>query len=60
MKVTFLNEFYEIARAHGVEFNLLREMFLADPRISLDHTDVYPDARGFSGKCLPNSNVAIA
>lgn len=59
VKVTFVNEFYEIARAHGVDFNHLREIWLADPRISRDHTFVYPDARGFSGKCLPKDCNAI-
>lgn len=59
MKVTFVNEFYEIAKAHGVDFNLLREIWLADPRVNSDHTFVYPDARGFSGKCLPKDVNAI-
>jgi UDPglucose 6-dehydrogenase len=59
VKVTFVNEFYDIARAHGVDFNALREIWLADPRISRDHTFVYPDARGFSGKCLPKDCNAI-
>lgn len=59
VKVTFVNEFYDIARAHGVDFNQLREIWLADPRISRDHTFVYPDARGFSGKCLPKDCNAI-
>ncbi len=59
VKVTFVNEFYDIARAHGVDFNLLREIWLADPRISRDHTFVYPHARGFSGKCLPKDCSAI-
>lgn len=59
VKVTFVNEFYDIAAAHGVDFNLLREIWLADPRISRDHTFVYPDARGFSGKCLPKDCNAI-
>ena len=59
VKVTFVNEFYGIARAHGVDFNRLREVWLADPRISRDHTFVYPDARGFSGKCLPKDLNAI-
>lgn len=53
VKVTFVNEFHDIAKAHGVDFNQLRELWLADTRISRDHTFVYPDARGFSGKCLP-------
>lgn len=59
MKVTFVNEFYDIARAHGVDFNVLRELWLADTRISRDHTFVYPDNRGFSGKCLPKDCNAI-
>lgn len=59
VKVTFVNEFYDIARSHGVDFNHLREIWLADPRISRDHTFVYPDARGFSGKCLPKDCNAI-
>lgn len=59
VKVTFVNEFYDIARAHGVDFNQLRELWLADTRISRDHTFVYPDDRGFGGKCLPKDCNAI-
>ena len=59
VKVTFVNEFYDIAKAHGVDFNLLREMWLADTRISRDHTFVYADNRGFCGKCLPKDCNAI-
>jgi UDPglucose 6-dehydrogenase len=59
LKVTFCNEFFDIARAFGVDYNELRETWLADPRISRDHTFVYPDNRGFSGKCLPKDTSAI-
>ncbi|MBN2583957.1 MAG: hypothetical protein JXL80_12900 [Planctomycetes bacterium] len=59
VKVIFCNEFFSIAQAHGVDFNELRELWLADPRISRDHTFVYPDNRGFSGKCLPKDISAI-
>ena len=59
VKVTFVNEFHDIARAHGVDFNTLREVWLADTRISRDHTFCYPDQRGFSGKCLPKDCNAI-
>lgn len=59
VKVTFVNEFSDIAAAHGVDFNVLREIWLADPRISRDHTFVYPEARGFSGKCLPKDCNAL-
>ncbi len=59
VKVTFVNEFFDIAAVHGVDFNTLREIWLADPRVSRDHTFVYPEARGFSGKCLPKDLAAI-
>ena len=59
VKVTFVNEFYDIAKTHGVDFFKLREMWLADTRISRDHTFVFPDNRGFSGKCLPKDCNAI-
>ena len=59
VKVTFCNEFFDIAKRFGVDFNELRETWLADPRISRDHTFVYPDNRGFSGKCLPKDTSAI-
>jgi UDPglucose 6-dehydrogenase len=58
-KVTFCNEFFDIAHAFGVDYNELREAWLADPRISRDHTFVYPDDRGFGGKCLPKDTTAI-
>jgi UDPglucose 6-dehydrogenase len=58
-KVSFCNEFYGLAESLGVEYNELRELWLADPRISRDHTFVYPDNRGFDGKCLPKDLAAI-
>ena len=41
-KVTFCNEFFDIAQAYGVDYNELRELWLVDPRISRDHTFVFP------------------
>lgn len=59
MKVIFSNEFYDIAKALDVDYNVLRELWLADYRIGRSHTDVYPDKRGFSGKCLPKDTAAL-
>jgi UDPglucose 6-dehydrogenase len=59
VKVTFVNEFYDIAKTFGVNYDVLREIWLADTRISRDHTLVYPESRGFSGKCLPKDVNAI-
>ena len=52
-KVTFCNEMYDIAEGLGVNYNVAREIWLADPRIGASHTFVYDDNRGFGGSCLP-------
>jgi UDPglucose 6-dehydrogenase len=59
LKVTFCNEFYDIANKVGVDFNEMRELWLLDPRIGRSHTFVMPDGRGFSGKCLPKDLSAM-
>jgi UDPglucose 6-dehydrogenase len=63
LKVTFCNEFFDIAERVGVDYDELRELWLLDPRIGRSHTFVFPDDRGFGGKCLPkdvNAVVALA
>ena len=58
-KVTFCNEFYDIAEKFGVNYDVLREVWTADPRIGRSHTFVYDDARGYGGECLPKDMAAI-
>jgi UDP-glucose 6-dehydrogenase len=58
-KVTFCNEFYDIAQALGIDYNELREVWLQDERMGRDHTLVYPDKRGFGGPCLPKDTLGI-
>jgi UDPglucose 6-dehydrogenase len=58
-KVTFCNEFYDFAKAVGVDYNQLRETWLLDPRIGRSHTFVYQDNRGFGGSCLPKDTSAF-
>jgi UDPglucose 6-dehydrogenase len=59
LKVTFCNEFYDIAEACGVDYHRLRDTWLLDPRIGRSHTFVYTDNRGFGGSCLPKDLAAI-
>lgn len=59
-KVTFCNTFYDLAQAFGVDYHKLRETWLLDPRIGNSHTMVYPDNRGYGGKCLPKDIQSIA
>src|SRR3990167_4091735 len=59
MKVTFVNEWYDITKAYGVDWNELRELWLADPRINKNHTLVFPKDRGYGGRCYPKDIKAI-
>ena len=59
VKVTFCNEWFEIAKTYGVDYNQLRECWLADPRINRNHTLVFPENRGYGGKCFPKDTKAI-
>jgi UDPglucose 6-dehydrogenase len=58
-KVTFCNEFYDIAKNLGIDYDELRELWLLDGRNSRSHTLVYEDDRGFGGKCLPKDVNAL-
>lgn len=59
MKVTFVNEWYDIAKNYNVDWNELRELWLADPRTNRNHTLVFPKDRGYGGKCFPKDVKAI-
>lgn len=52
-KVTLCNEFYNIAKAFGVNYSQVREGFVLDERQGRMFTTVYRNRRGFDGKCLP-------
>lgn len=58
-KVTFCNELYEVAKAFGVSWDELRELWLTDGRVGRSHTLVYSDRRGFGGKCIPKDTNAL-
>jgi len=57
-KVAFVNQFYDIAGAMGVDFAELRELWLADARVGPSHTLVTRE-RGFRGRCLPKDLGAL-
>ena len=59
-KKIFCDEFYEIAKALGVDYHELKELWLLDGRAGRAMTLIYPESRGFGGKCLPKDlNAAI-
>lgn len=58
-KVTFCNELAKISEALGVNYNELRELWLRDGRTDRMYTAVFPEKRGFSGKCWPKDLRAL-
>jgi len=57
-KVAFVNQFFDLAEAFDVNFNELREVWLADERIGRSHT-IVTEERGYRGRCLPKDMAAI-
>lgn len=58
-KVTFINEMYDICEKMGIDYNVAREAWVADPRIGTSHSFIYKENRGFGGKCLPKDTASI-
>lgn len=58
-KVTWANEFYEICKTLGVNFDEMREGWALDPRVEKMHTSVFERSRGFGGKCYPKDLKAL-
>jgi len=58
-KVTFANEFSRICDAHGADWNVVREGWILDPRVSPMHSLAFSHDPGFGGKCLPKDLSAI-
>lgn len=59
VKVSFFNEYFDIAQKVGVDFKRLRELFLLDSRINPNHTMVFEHKRGWGGKCFPKDLSAM-
>lgn len=55
MKVSYLNECYDIAESLGVDYDEVKKMFLADQRVGNSHYDVpgHDGERGYGGTCFP-------
>ena len=61
LKISYLNEFYDLAAELKIPYEELRDMFLADYRVGNSHTDVpgHDGDRGFGGKCFPKDVNAM-
>lgn len=60
-KVLWFNQFYDVVAKESADFNTIREVMIADPRIGKSHTQVPgPDEkRGFGGACFPKDTAAF-
>lgn len=58
LKVAFCNEFFDLCRAVGLDYEVVRGLWLQDARIGESHTVVTPE-RGYGGKCLPKDVAAV-
>jgi UDPglucose 6-dehydrogenase len=60
-KVTFMNEFYQLAQSYGLNWNTIKGLSVFDDRIGYTHLDVPgPDGQfGWGGGCFPKDISAI-
>ena len=59
MKVVFANEFYDICKLYGADYDQVRNCWGADPRINISHTAVFKNNRAYGGKCYPKDVKAL-
>jgi UDP-glucose 6-dehydrogenase len=60
LKVTFANEIRRICEAMNVNYHVVREGWLDDPRVGPMHTAAFKQAPGYGGKCYPKDIAALA
>lgn len=58
-KVIFCNEMYDLCKKLDLNYNIVRELWTADPRTGTSHTFIYEDNRGFGGSCFPKDTSAL-
>ena len=59
-KVVFSYEMDRVARAMDLDWNVVRELWLNDPRVTRSHTAIFKgNDKPFAGKCLPKDVSAL-
>lgn len=59
-RVDYWNDVFDMCDTFQVSYTRVREGVVLDPRIGRTHSFVYPENRGWSGKCLPKDMNALA
>lgn len=60
VKVSFCCDFYRACKKAGINYEDVREMWLADPRINPAHTFVYDESQYFNSHCLNKDVPSVA
>jgi len=58
-KVTFANEFFDIANLFGVDWDEVKDYLYMDNRIGNNHMKVIENSRGFGNVCLPKDTYQL-
>lgn len=59
-RVAYWNEVYQASIALDANFEVLRNGLTLDPRLNRTHSNVYPENRGWAGKCTSKDMPALA
>ena len=59
-KILFCYEMASICKAAGIDWNVVRELWLLDPRVEQSHTAVFAgQEQPFGGACFPKDTAAL-
>ena len=58
-RVDYWNDVFDIAETFDASYDRIREGLVMDPRFSRTHSFIFPENRGWSGKCLPKDMNAL-
>jgi len=59
-KVIFANQIYDICEKLNINYDTVKELAAADPRIGNSHLEIFHDGyRGYSGGCFPKDTKAL-
>jgi len=59
-KVIFSNQMYDLCKALGIDYEIVRECVAEDKRITPSHMDIFHGGyRGYGGKCLPKDTKSL-
>lgn len=60
VKVIFANQMYDLCKATGIDYDMVKESAAYDKRIGRTHLEIFHKGyRGYGGKCLPKDTSAF-